>query len=450
MSSLTPAQLHTIINDLLAARERHLIHRPVQDILTSIGAVTARFLDPASSERQEAETLLPEKTGLSSEMIRHALPLIFQEYQPERLQSLFATELGTSAVLDQFQDVQNTQDVQDTHDSVDGSLKAYGPRLITHVLAGNLPGAGIDEIIFSLLVKSATLVKTASAGASLQTLFTSSLTQCDPELGSCLALVSWPGGKTELEDIAFSEAEIVMASGSDESLAAIRQRVRGRFIGYGHKISFSLITHEALREAEASAKQAAYDIALFDQQGCLSPQLVYVEENGHVRPQEFAALLATALEYWQTTLPRGQVSPAVSTEIRRVRDEAEWRALAGKETVVHASSQGTEWTVIYEADPTFIPSPVYRTVRVKPLASFDQIDPLLITWRPYLEAVGTVVPTEQHRRRTLLDVLGGSGVNRICPIGMMQTPPLSWRHGGRPRIADLVHWAGVERSSNED
>ncbi len=444
MSSLTPTQLHTIINDLLAARERHLIHRPVQDILTSIDAVIARFLDPASSERQEAETLLPGKTGLSSEMIRHALPLIFQEYQPERLQSLFATELGTSTVLDQFQDVQNTQD------SVDGSLKAYGPRLITHVLAGNLPGAGIDEIIFSLLVKSATLVKTASAGASLQTLFTSSLTQCDSELGSCLALVSWPGGETELEDIAFSEAEIVMAAGSDESVAAIRQRVRGRFIGYGHKISFSLITHEALREAEASAKQAAYDIALFDQQGCLSPQLVYVEDNGHVSPQEFAALLATALAYWQTTLPRGQVSPAVSTEIRRVRDEAEWRALAGKETVVHASSQGTEWTVIYEADPTFIPSPVYRTVRVKPLASFDQIDSLLIAWRPYLEAVGTVVPTEQHRRRTLLDVLGGSGVNRICPIGMMQTPPLSWRHGGRPRIADLVHWAGVERSSNED
>ena len=438
MISLTSAQLRTIINDLLTARTRHLIHRPVQDILTSIGAVIARFLDPTSSERQEAETLLPEETGLSSEMVRHTLPLIFQEYQPERLQRLLDAELGTASVLDQFQD------------TVDGSLRAYGPRLITHVLAGNLPGAGIDEIIFSLLVKSAALVKTASSGSTLQTLFVRSLAQHDPGLGSCLALVSWPGGKTELEDMAFSEAEVVMASGSDESLAAIHPRVRGRFIGYGHKISFSVITHEALVQAEKSAKQVAYDVALFDQQGCLSPQLVYAEENGSVSPQEFAALLATALEHWQNILPRGQISLAVSTELRRVRDEAEWRALAGKETVVHASPQGTEWTVIYEADPTFAHSPLYRTVRVKPLASLDHLGALLVPWQPYLEAVGTIVPTEQHRRQTLLDIFGRSGVSRICPIGTMQTPPLNWRHGGRPRIADLIHWAGVEGPSNED
>ena len=436
--SPTPRQLHIIINDLLAARERHLIHRPVQDILTSIGAVIARFLDPTSSERQEAETVLPEETGLSSEMVRHTLPLIFQEYQPERLQRLLDTELGTSAVLDQFQD------------TLDGSLKACGPRLITHVLAGNLPGAGIDEIIFSLLVKSATLVKTASSSASLQTLFARSLARHDLELGSCLALVTWPGGQTKQEELAFSEAEIVMASGSDESLAAIRQRVRGRFIGYGHKISFSVMTHEALTEADASANKAAYDVALFDQHGCLSPQLVYVEENGPVTPRAFAALLAKALEDWQTRLPRGQVSPAVSTELRRVRDEAEWRALAGKESVVHAGAQGTEWTVIYEADLAFSPSPLYRTVRVKPLASLDHLDALLVPWRPYLEAVGTVVPTDQHRRQTLLKVLGHSGMSRICPIGTMQTPPLSWRHGGRLRLAELVHWVGVERKRAED
>jgi hypothetical protein len=209
------------------------------------------------------------------------------------------------------------------------------------------------------------------------------------------------------------------------------------------------MTHEALTEAEKSAKQAAYDVALFDQQGCLSSQLIYIEDNGMVSPKEFASLLAKALEDWQTTLPRGQVSTTVSTEIRRVRDEAEWQALAGKEVEVYASLQGTEWTVRYEADPTFVPSPLYRTVRVKPLSSFDQLGVLLMPWQSYLEAVGTVVPTEQQRRGTLLEVLGRSGVSRICPLGTMQTPPLSWRHGGRPRIADLVHWAGVEKPKTE-
>ncbi len=424
MAALTPDSLRTIINGLLAARERSLVRRPVHEILTSIDALAASFLDPNSSERRHAEALLSAESGLSPKMARHSLPLIFQEYRSERLHGLLAAELGTSAVLDR----------------VENGLRAWGPRLMTHVLAGNLPGAGLDNIVFSLLVKSATLAKAASSGAGLQRLFAHILRQHDPELGACLALVSWPGGKAELENIAFSEAGLVVASGSDESLAAIRQRVSGRFIGYGHKLSLSLITHDALDQSQKSAERAAYDVVLFDQRGCLSPQVVYVEDHGAVSPKVFATLLAEALADWQTRLPRGRISPAVSTQIRRVRDEAEWQALSGKDVVLHSSPRGTEWTVIYEADPTFAPGPLYRTVRVKPLVGLEQLATLLEPWRPYLEAVGTVVPSEVRRRQTLLEVLANSGVSRICPLGTMQIPPLSWRHGGRPRLAELVRW----------
>ncbi len=426
MAALTPDSLRSIIAGLLSARECHLVRRPVQDILASISAVVARFLDPSSDERQHAEALLPAESGLSPEMVRHSLPLLFQEYQPERLRGLVAAELG--GVLDR----------------VERGLRARGPRLISHILAGNLPGAGQDAIVFSLLVKSATLVKAASSGGGLQGLFAGSLRQHDPELGSCLAVVTWPGGTVELEDIAFSEAGLVVASGSDESLAAIRRRVSGRFIGYGHKLSLSLLTHEALDQAQEAAERTAYDMALFDQHGCLSPQLVYVEDYGAVSPRAFAGLLAGALAGWQTRLPRGRISPAASSQIRRARDEAEWQALAGRDIVLHASPEGTEWTVIYEADPTFVPSPLYRTVRVKPLATFDQLSALLAPWRPYLEAVGTVVPSAGHRRQALLEVLTDSGLSRICPVGTMQTPPLGWRHGGRPRLAELVSWTAMD------
>ena len=166
--------------------------------------------------------------------------------------------------------------------------------------------------------------------------------------------------------------------------------------------------------------------------------------TGAVSPSEFAALLADALAVWQTRLPRGRISPAVSSQIRRLRDEAEWQALAGKDVVLHASPQGTEWTVIYEADPSFAASPLYRTVRVKPLAALGRLDGLLEPWRPYLEAVGTVVPADDPRRQSLLDTLAGSGLSRICPVGTMQTPPLGWRHGGRPRLADFVTWTAVD------
>jgi hypothetical protein len=430
VSLISPVELQHLSARLLAARERFLVRRSVQDILASLDWVTARFLDLTSTERQEAEVRLPQETSLSPAMVRHTLPLIFQEYQSGKLADLLADELGTYSRLDRFEP------------TLSGDRGVFSFPLIAQVLAGNIPGAGLDGMIFALMVKSATLVKAASSSLVLPQLFARTLAQTDQELADCLAVVTWPGGATALEEIAFSRADIVIASGSDESLASIRQRVRGRFIGYGHKVSFSVIGKDSLAQSQQLAHDAAYDVALFDQQGCLSPQLIYVQEGGVASPKEFATLLAQELAYWQQELPRGAIPRNASTAIRRVRDEAEWQALAGKDVALFASSNGTEWTVIYEADPTFISSPLYRTIRVKPFTSLIQLSSLLTPWHSYLEAAGVAM---NHRHLpAAAEVLGRAGVSRICPIGKLQTPPLSWRHGGRPRVADLVRWVEVE------
>lgn len=431
MSLLSAARLKEIVDQLLFAREQALLPRSVDNIATSLDRVVAHFLDPTTPECQEAIAGLPEETGLSPEMIRHALPLVFAEYRREQLLAALDNEFGSRTVLDEFLPSGANQ------------RRAQGPPLLAQVLAGNIPGAGIDGIIFALLVKSATLVKTASTVSLLPKLFARCLTQVDPDLGACLAVVTWPGGHSELEHVAYSEADVVLASGSDESLAAIRTRIRGRLIGYGHKVSFSVLTKEALsQDLDNLAHRTAYDIALFDQQGCLSPQLVYIEEGGALAPKAFALQLAQGLQDWQQQLPRGKTSLAASMAIRRTRDEAEWQALAGKDTVLHNSPQGTDWTVIYDADPTFTLSPLYRTIRVKPLSTLAQLSSLLAPWRPHLEAAAIAASPE--RAVHLATLLGKAGVSRICPTGALQTPPLSWRHGGRPRIAELVSWVEIE------
>ena len=37
------------------------------------------------------------------------------------------------------------------------------------------------------------------------------------------------------------------------------------------------------------------------------------------------------------------------------------------------------------------------------------------------------------------------GVTRVCPVGRMQDPPLTWRHDGRPALGDLITWTDWER-----
>ena len=36
------------------------------------------------------------------------------------------------------------------------------------------------------------------------------------------------------------------------------------------------------------------------------------------------------------------------------------------------------------------------------------------------------------------------GVTRVCSIGQMQNPPLTWRHDGRPALGDYVRWTDWE------
>jgi hypothetical protein len=51
--------------------------------------------------------------------------------------------------------------------------------------------------------------------------------------------------------------------------------------------------------------------------------------------------------------------------------------------------------------------------------------------------------TEAEAHRIALE-LARWGVTRICRIGQMQDPPLTWRHDGRPVLADLVTWTDWE------
>ena len=431
----SPRELNAVMDALLARRRRHLARRPVHDILEVMDRCIRRWLDPDSDERRQAEAQLPATTGLSPPMLRHVLPLVFEEYRGERLGALLDAELGGRDGLDR------------AVASDGGSHRAIGPKLSVHVLAGNLPGAGLDGTIFSLLVKSAVLVKAASAEPVLPALFARSLATVDPELGACLRVVHWPGGRADLENAAFGRADLVVASGSDASLASIRGRLGAdtRFIGYGHKLSFGLVTRAGLADRGALAhwsRAAAYDVAVYDQLGCLSPQLVYVEEGGPVSPREFASALADDLAAWQITLPRGAMPTEAGSAVRRLRDRAEWQALAGKDVVLHVSPDGTDWTVIYEADPTFAPSPLYRTVHVKPLHGPAHLAELLADWRPYLEAAGIAADPDEAAR--LGELLAGLGVSRVCPLGKMQRPPLNWCRGGRPRIGDFVRWTGSE------
>jgi hypothetical protein len=429
---LTPALLREQVRALADARERSLARRPLDSIVQVIDRVAARLLDPADPLRKTAERALPAITHFSPAMVKRVLDRMAADWRAEPLRALLAAEVGDARVLDGIAPSPRGH----------GRAMAFGPRLATHVFSGNVPGVAVTSLVRALLAKSASLGKTATGEPLLPALFARGVAEEDAELGACLAVTYWSGGDEEMERAALEHADAVIVYGGREAVASIRAKTppSARFLGYGPKLSFGVVGRERLAagDAEATARAAALDASTFDQQGCVSPHLFYVEDGGEVDARAWAALLAREMEAVERDLPRGALSPGEASSIRQARGQAEFTPGA----TLHAPRQGTAWTVIYEPDPAFEASCLNRLVRVKPVASLDEIPALVEPYAKVLQTVG--VSASPEATAALAEALGRLGASRIAALGEMAWPPPWWHHDGSPPLASLLRWCDVE------
>ena len=429
LPTLSPPQLRAAIESTRHVAAHILPSRSVDDILSVIDRVVTNWLQPSYHLRQYAEQVLPLTTGFSREMIRHGLSLLLSPLRGETLRALLDDELGDRHVLDRL---------------CNGRY-ARGPSLITHVLSGNIPALAAAPMLLSLAIKSVALLKSASGDPVSAALLATSLSEVDPDLGRCVLVTHWRGGSRDIEEIAFRDAALVVASGSDDSISAIAAMRPTRFIGHGHKISFAIIGRERLADSTAQqvARDLAYDVSLWDQQGCLSPQLCYLESGGSVTPLEFAKLLADELAQLARDLPPRQLSFDEKAQILRFRADTEW----SRGTVL-ASADTPDWSISVEPNLELAPSCLSRCIRLKSFDHFDELSLAIAPHRRHLEAVGMAV--NRQRVRELTQRLAACGVHRVCPLGRMQIPDVAWRQSGRPRIAEWVEWTLVEQPTSGD
>jgi acyl-CoA reductase LuxC len=361
-------------------------------------------------------------------MVARVLDRMAADWRAQPLRELLRAELGDPRVLDGFRPAPRGH----------GKTRAMGPRLAAHVFSGNVPGVAVTSIVRSLLVKAATLGKTAVGEPLLPALFARAVAEEDAELGACIAVTYWHGGDEEMEKAALEHADAVIVYGGRDAVASVRARTppAARFLAYGPRLSFGAVGRDAL--TEETARAAALDASTFDQQGCVSPHVFYAEEGGGVTPREWAALLAKEMEAVERELPRGRLSPSESSAIRQLRGQAEF----APDAELHASAEGTAWTVVYDPDPAFEASCLNRVVRVKPVAELARIPDLV---RPYAHVLQTAgVSASPDHAAPLAEALAGLGASRIAPIGQMAWPPPWWHHDGRPPLRSLVRWCDWE------
>jgi hypothetical protein len=438
-ATLTGQMLWEACQTLKRNREQYLAGRATRSLIKVLHEVGANWLDAEYPFRKLTLEKGPEATGFSAATLARGVWDFFQLLNGENLEALIAHDLGHKDRLDGL--VANPAEQKANRASM-----AIGPELIAHITAGNLPNSTFMSIILGLLTRSAQFVKCATGASFLPRMFAHSIYDADPKLGACLEIAEWPGGSVEVENMLFSEADCVTLTGSDETVAALRPRIpaKTRVLSYGQRVSFAYITAEVLSgfNVKKTISHAAGDVIAWDQLGCLSPHVLYVEHGGGLSAEQFAEKLAEELAEREITEPRGHLPADEAATIAAKRSFYKVRAANSPDTRLWQSPESTAWTVIYEADPRFQLSSLNRFIYVKAVTDLTDLLQGAESVRGKVSTVGLAAGEE--RAPELATQLARWGVTRICPLGQMQKPPLTWHHDGRPTLGDLVTWADWE------
>ncbi len=333
------------------------------------------------------------------------------DIEAETLLELVAKELGHRDSLDRFIPYGDIY------------TRAHPISPILHIVSGNTPAAAIQTLTRGLLIGALNQIKLPSEGIQEVEDFVGKLPR---KLKSLIEITR--SRKTSNQWLGSAKAVIVF--GSDETVREIESRLFPHqiFIPHNHKISVAIIDSDENQEA---AKLAALDVAMYDQQGCLSPHDIYVHPKE--QPRSFAAKLANALSELNSKYPPTGRTMEENIRIDDLRRSYSFRSSSDTSVQIWESDSNTDWTVVYEDEPQFAASPLGRFVFVKPLPK--SLDDALNLNKEHLSTIA-LYPFSLQRAESL----NLCGATRICPLGSAQDPSIFWHHDGLQTLAPLVNW----------
>jgi hypothetical protein len=172
----------------------------------------------------------------------------------------------------------------------------------------------------------------------------------------------------------------------------------------------------------------------YGQAGCLSPQFYWA--GGEKEAREFAEHLAGALRKKVEKEAVAELTFEEAAQRRHAR-----RVLRGRGAQIWESDGGKGFTVALLPDALFFAGPGGRFV----LVGFGE-DPAveLREWKGKVSSISVAAASWPPAGKRWEELALELGASRLCRMGDLQKPPLSWRHDGRPRLGDLVTWLTVD------
>lgn len=320
-----------------------------------------------------------------------------------------------------------------------GAVRTRAGALCVVVLAGNIAIGPARAVGLPLLFGLPVLARASTRDGALARLLEVALAESDPALSDAYRAVSFDAADAHLTRALLAQADVVSAYGSDTTLQAIRAQLEGRvrFIGHGHGLGAAYVARGALT-SEASARrcasQLALDVAAYDQRGCLSPQVAWVERGAAVTGERFAALVSDELAQLGTTLPRGSLPVSIASA------QLGWRAVSAMRGTLF---EGASHAVCFEPEGALRVGPGYRNLQLLEVDGERPLFTELAALGDHLKCLGVAGVDDVA---ALAARLPGGLAPRVCALGRMQTPPVDALHDGLAAWDGLLRWTELDAS----
>lgn len=300
------------------------------------------------------------------------------------------------------------------------------PRTIAHIWPA-LPGAGLVPVLFGALMGANQWLRPSRRGRYF----------------ADFILANWPHGpmlptlEIPAPHDAWHRADVVVVSGSDDTITQVNQLVRGRFeearddaprrslpivTGYGHRTSFAVVVEGKGVDLAQIATKIARDAVMWHQKGCFSP-LAVIFCGSSAKMESFAAELGCAIARVEVEWQAGTLPAAEAAQRAQARGVAEF--------TTQTWGGGTGWVQLAK-DPhrgAFI-SP--HTLTLHQISSLGELPAMLAIPPQHIQGVALAAPANDFP--AWAHALASAGATRVCPPGELQAPPADWPHDGRPNV----------------
>ncbi len=436
-SQTSDSDLDHLFNTFRKMREEVLLNYSTAEIIEVLARVGQEWRRRNVRTRNNASKELHRASGICEEAFHLGLRHLGEELTQETLTEIVRQEFGSLTGLDR---------------ALAEDSKGNVPGVTTYILGGAVPDPAILCILSALAIRSVCLVKPSSAMGSFPLQFIETLAEVDPRLAECVRVCTWdwqvdPGLARRL----FQRCDCVCAFGADETLTYLKSQVgRGtKFIGHGDKFSVAVVfsgpeTKKSPALLENRAERLALDISMYDNLGCLSPRIVFIEESGKgsVRKstvgEQFANLLARKLAEIESAIPSVPPFSAAGLEAMLEQVPYRLRAEASSQTlkVFDGEKKTSSLVVLDRSRKANLNSLPFRSGRrvvvVKP---FSDLKALVRTLRPFSGKVqGVGVGGTETQVESLAETLWSLGPTYFCSLGLMQFPPITWQTDGQPLL----------------